>query len=112
MAPSVFVLLHRAADEQAATTVLSVFLDLADANTQCLIQAKEAKVEPKPVVGEPLRWEAPDGEACWVEKHHVTPKKGLKVPARPAGIGRKNSRLYDSEEDDAIEVQDADGHYD
>ncbi|CAM1500547.1 Fc.00g097090.m01.CDS01 [Cosmosporella sp. VM-42] len=111
MAPSVFVLLHRAADEQAATTVLSVFLDLADANTQCLIHAKEAKVEPKPVVGRPLSWEAPDGEACWVEKHHVTPKTSLAIP-RPATLERKNSRLYDSEEDDAIEVQDADGHYD
>lgn len=109
MAPSIFILLHR--DAAGATTILSVHLELADANAQCLIHAKEAKVDPAATatVNQPLRWEAPDGESAWVEKHAVQPRKNLRPQA---GLQRKQSRLYDSDEDDAIEVQDGEGHYD
>lgn len=111
MAPSIFILLHR--DAAGATTILSVHLELSDANAQCLIHAKEAKVDPAATatVNQPLRWEAPDGESAWVEKHAVQPRKNLR-PQAEGGLQRKQSRLYDSDEDDAIEVNDGESHYD
>lgn len=112
MAPSIFILLHRSAD--SVTSILSVFLELADANEACLARAKEAKVDPAGTanVNEPLRWEAPDGESAWVEKHAVTLRKNLKPALPNGGVQRKGSQLYDSDEDDGIEVHDNDGHYD
>ncbi|KAH7148405.1 hypothetical protein EDB81DRAFT_758830 [Dactylonectria macrodidyma] len=110
MAPSVYILLHRDSDASGTATIVSVFSELQDANAACLQQAVEAKVEPKTQVPrEPIRWEAPDGTACWVEKHTVVPPKNLKRPESPK---RKDSSLYDNDEDDVIEVQDQDGHYD
>ncbi|KAH6986228.1 hypothetical protein BGZ61DRAFT_482268 [Ilyonectria robusta] len=112
MAPSVYILFHRDSDVSGTSTIVSVFSELQDANAACLQQAAEAKVEPKiQVPREPLRWEAPDGTACWVEKHAVVPRKTLN-PVRPESPKRKDSSLYDNDEDDVIEVQDQDGHYD
>ncbi|KAF4463465.1 hypothetical protein FALBO_9721 [Fusarium albosuccineum] len=127
MAPSVFVLLHR--DTSSTVSIVSVFLDLQDANAACLHHAQEAGVDVKPAASapnsenkpslnkEPLRWEAPDGTSCWVERHTVTPRKTL-VPGGAAaatekpGLKRNDSRLYINDEDDVIEVADTDGHYD
>lgn len=127
MAPSVFVLLHR--DTSSTVSIVSVFLDLQDANAACLHSAQEAGVEVKPAAAtdsekkesvkpslnkEPLRWEAPDGTSSWVERHTVTPRKNLGPGAaeRPSGLKRNDSRLYINDEDDVIELADDDGHYD
>ncbi|KAJ4206724.1 hypothetical protein NW767_003012 [Fusarium falciforme] len=123
MAPSVFVLLHR--DTSSTVSIVSVFLDLQDANAACLHSAQEAGVEvkladsekgsEKPSLNkEPLRWEAADGTSSWVERHTVTPRKNLGPSAaeRPSGLKRNDSRLYINDEDDVIELADDDGHYD
>ncbi|KAJ4260943.1 Hypothetical protein NCS54_00726800 [Fusarium falciforme] len=123
MAPSVFVLLHR--DTSSTVSIVSVFLDLQDANAACLHSAQEAGVEVKPADSEkgsekpslnkePLRWEAADGTSSWVERHTVTPRKNLGPSAaeRPSGLKRNDSRLYINDEDDVIELADDDGHYD
>lgn len=128
MAPSVFILLHR--DTSSTVSVVSVFLDLQDANAACLHSAQEAGVEVKPATAdkkesekpslskEPLRWEAPDGTSSWVERHTVTPRKTLAPGASAAaerpgsGLKRNDSRLYINDEDDVIELADDDGHYD
>ncbi|KPM34953.1 hypothetical protein AK830_g11624 [Neonectria ditissima] len=114
MAPSVYILLHRTSDVSGNAAIVSVFAELQDANDACLAQAAEAKVVPKTQVPkEPLRWEAPDGTACWVEKHTVVPHKLLApAAARPDEIKRNKSSLYLNDDDDVIEVQDQDGHYD
>ncbi|KAK7431895.1 hypothetical protein QQZ08_001514 [Neonectria magnoliae] len=113
MAPSVYILLHRSSDESGSATIVSVFADLQDANAACQARAAEAKVVPKTqVTKEPLRWEAPDGTACWVEKHAVVPRRSLAPAPRPDEIRRNNSSLYLNDDDDVIEVQDQDGHYD
>ncbi|KAF4978985.1 hypothetical protein FZEAL_4716 [Fusarium zealandicum] len=130
MAPSVFVLLYR--DTSSTVSILSVYLELQDANAACLHHAQEAGVDlavakpdsdskaaassEKPsLTKEPLRWEAPDGTSSWVERHTVTPRKTL-APAASAsekpGLKRNDSRLYINDDDDVIEVADHDGHYD
>ncbi|KAH6874720.1 hypothetical protein B0T10DRAFT_498421 [Thelonectria olida] len=110
MAPSVYILLHK--DTSGTPTILSVFSELPDANAACLEQAAEAKVETGACSPRSLRrWEAADGTACWVEKHTVVPRKSALLK-RPASPKRNNSNLYDNDEDDVIELQDKDGHYD
>lgn len=120
MAPSVFILLHR--DTSSTVSILSVFLDLQDANAACLYHAQEASVEAKPAASasaslkEPLKWEGPDGTACWVERHTVTARKnagpGGATAEKPGSLKRNDSRLYINDDDDIIEVNDNDGHYD
>ncbi|KAJ3524879.1 hypothetical protein NM208_g11875 [Fusarium decemcellulare] len=62
--------------------------------------------ESKPSLNkEPLRWEAPDGTSCWVER-------GAAAATEKPGLKRNDSRLYINDEDDVIEVADTDGHYD
>ncbi|KAF5019901.1 hypothetical protein F66182_8085 [Fusarium sp. NRRL 66182] len=123
MAPSVYILLHR--DSESTVTITSVFLDLQDANAALLHQAREAGVDSssvKPAAAEasssslnkePLRWEAADGTAAWVERHTVTNRK-THAPgtADKPGLKRNDSRLYINDDDDVIEVVDHDGHYD
>ncbi|KAF4451574.1 actin polymerization protein [Fusarium austroafricanum] len=121
MAPSVYILLHR--DTESNITITSVFLDLQDANAALLHQAQEAGVDPataKPTAGDakdslaksPLRWEAADGTAAWVERHTVTNRKSHAPGADKPGLKRNDSRLYINDDDDVIEVADHDGHYD
>lgn len=111
MAPSVYLLLHK--DTSGTPTIVSVFAELADANAACLASAAEAQV--KTGVRSPRdlrRWEAPDGTTCWVEKHVVVPRKLASTLQRPASPKRNNSNLYDNDEDDVIELQDKEEHYD
>lgn len=125
MPPSVYILLQR--DTETNVTISSVYLDLQDANSALLHLAQEAGVDPatvKPfasseqvqrpsIVKEPLRWEAADGTAAWVERHTVTNRK---VPApgsaEKPGLKRNDSHLYINDDDDVIEVVDHDGQYD
>ncbi|KAM0400714.1 hypothetical protein ACHAPZ_005790 [Fusarium culmorum] len=133
MAPSVYILLQR--DTESTVIISSVYLDLQDANAALLHLAQEAGVDPataKPtadagseqpsLVKEPLRWEAADGTAAWVERHTVTNRKthasgasgasGAAGAADKPGLKRNDSRLYVNDDDDVIEVTDHDGHYD
>ncbi|RGP75833.1 actin polymerization bzz1 [Fusarium longipes] len=127
MAPSVYILLQR--DTESTVTISSVYLDLQDANAALLHLAQEAGVDPataKPtaaagseqpsLVKEPLRWEAADGTAAWVERHTVASRKthttGSPGAADKPGLKRNDSRLYVNDDDDIIEVTDYDGHYD
>ncbi|KAF5001884.1 hypothetical protein FGRMN_731 [Fusarium graminum] len=127
MAPSVYILLQR--DTESTVTIISVFLDLQDANAALLHQAREAGVDPataKPAAGtsssdvkdslskEPLRWEAADGTSAWVERHTVTGRKHQAPGAADKpGLKRNDSRLYvNDDDDDVIVVDDHDGHYD
>ncbi|KAL4723656.1 hypothetical protein ACLX1H_009298 [Fusarium chlamydosporum] len=122
MPPSVYILLQR--DSEFNVTISSVYLDLQDANAALLHLAQEAGVDPataKPttpaasseqpsLVKEPLRWEAADGTAAWVERHTVH-APGAAAADKP-GLKRNDSRLYVNDDDDVIEVVDNDGHYD
>ncbi|KAK6725007.1 hypothetical protein SNK04_003818 [Fusarium graminearum] len=127
MAPSVYILLQR--DTESTVIISSVYLDLQDANAALLHLAQEAGIDPataKPtadagseqpsLVKEPLRWEAADGTAAWVERHAVTNRKthasGSAGAADKPGLKRNDSRLYVNDDDDVIEVTDHDGHYD
>ncbi|KAF9765099.1 hypothetical protein IL306_002667 [Fusarium sp. DS 682] len=121
MAPSVYILLQR--DTESNVTITSVFLDLQDANAALLHTAQEAGVDPataKPANGDakdsltkaPLRWEAADGTAAWVERHTVTNRKAHAPGAEMPGLKRNDSRLYINDDDDVIEVADHDGQYD
>ncbi|KAM0555144.1 hypothetical protein ACHAPJ_006496 [Fusarium lateritium] len=131
MAPSVYILLHR--DTESTVTITSVFLDLQDANAALLHQVQEAGADPatvKPATAtassdtakdqqpslnkEPLRWEAADGTAAWVERHTVTNRKAHATGgAEKPGLKRNDSRLYiNDDDDDVIVVDDHDGHYD
>ncbi|GKU00347.1 actin polymerization protein [Fusarium langsethiae] len=128
MPPSVYILLQR--DTESTVIISSVYLDLQDANAALLHLAQEAGVDPanaKPTVAaagsdqpslvkEPLRWEAADGTAAWVERHTVTNRKtnasGSAGAADKPGLKRNDSRLYVNDDDDVIEVADHDGQYD
>ncbi|KAG8677504.1 hypothetical protein FPOAC1_003527 [Fusarium poae] len=125
MAPSVYILLQR--DTESTVIISSVYLDLQDANAALLHLAQEAGVDPataKPtaaatgsdqpsLVKEPLRWEAADGTAAWVERHTVTSRKTHATgSADKPGLKRNDSQLYVNDDDDVIEVTDHDGHYD
>lgn len=82
----------------STTTVLGVFADLQDANEECLRQATLAGVtlavtsttmgpdraHHSPV--EPMRWDTPEGDSCYVEMFAVTPRRivttAMQVPGK------------------------------
>lgn len=84
---TVCVLIER--NDAITTTVLAVYADLQDANEACLRRATMAgvsltssasttgpdKSHIKPI--EPVRWDTPEGDSCWVEIFEVEPKRIL-----------------------------------
>ncbi|TEA20064.1 hypothetical protein C8034_v008746 [Colletotrichum sidae] len=100
-------------DSTSSTSVLGVYADLADANDKVRKLAEEqgSPLEASRNDLEPVRWSAPDGAACWVEVHVVTPKKIVKREVSPKEEPVK--KLYDSEEGEDPDVEEEEGgHYD
>lgn len=76
-------------NDAISTTVLAVYADLQDANEACLRRATMAgvsltsgastmgpdKSHIKPI--EPVRWDTPEGDSCWVEIFEVEPQRIL-----------------------------------
>ncbi|KYK60595.1 hypothetical protein DCS_01732 [Drechmeria coniospora] len=81
---TVYILLRR---EGMTTTILSAFVDLQDANEECLHHARlggipltreSGSVGPEETHNlpiQPVRWDAPEGTSCWVEGHKLMPRR-------------------------------------
>ncbi|OLN86383.1 hypothetical protein CCHL11_06405 [Colletotrichum chlorophyti] len=117
---AVALVLHRDGgddDVSSVTSVVSVHASLADANDEVRRLATEhlAPVPPASDVS-PVRWDAPDGAACWVELHAVKPRSiGPRGAAVQTGA-ETQKKLYDAEEGEDPDMdddeQDEEGHYD
>lgn len=80
----VYILTH---SDDDAVNILGVFADLQDANAECLRQGQSAGVflsKGSSTTGpdtstfspvEPMRWDTPEGDSCWVEGHTVILRK-------------------------------------
>ncbi|KAH8171467.1 hypothetical protein LIA77_08234 [Sarocladium implicatum] len=87
----VFVLQYR---DDVTATALAVFVDLQDANQECMRQASKigiALMSESSTAGpdkgtilpiEPMRWDTADGASCWVEEHEISPKRVVTPPLR------------------------------
>lgn len=81
----------------SVTNVLGVFADIQDANQECLRRAALAGVTlttdfqtmgPDPAHHypiEPMRWDTPEGDCCYVEMFAVAPKRVVAAPMLAPG---------------------------
>ncbi|EXF84818.1 hypothetical protein CFIO01_02354 [Colletotrichum fioriniae PJ7] len=115
----------------ATTTVMGAFAALADANAEVrrisreyALHQGEGLPEPVPADGagerDPVRWNGPEGNSCWVELHAVTPKSIVPKstsasPQQKQGGDQQPKKLYDSDEGEDPDLDDEldeGGHYD
>ncbi|KAK1722294.1 uncharacterized protein BDZ83DRAFT_654105 [Colletotrichum acutatum] len=117
-------------DGAATTTVMGAFASLADANAEVRRISREYALRegdgiPEPAADnagarDPVRWNGPEGNSCWVELHAVTPKSIVPKstsasPQQKQGGDQQQKKLYDSDEGEDPDLDDEldeGGHYD